>query len=105
MYEFAEDVGGLERSRYFGYSKDLYHFDHFMGEFANKYGMIIDHKAFEITESRRPENLAAGQNFHEIFVTVTSMQDEEFKLMFIMKIKDIGSKKGCWMTACLKLCS
>lgn len=29
MYEFAEDVGGLERSRYFGYSKDLYHFDHF----------------------------------------------------------------------------
>lgn len=31
MYEFAEDVGGLDRSRYFGYSKDLYHFDHFMG--------------------------------------------------------------------------
>lgn len=22
----------MERSRYFGYSKDLYHFDHFMGE-------------------------------------------------------------------------
>jgi hypothetical protein len=31
MYEFAEDVGGLDRSRYFGYPKDLYHFDHFMG--------------------------------------------------------------------------
>lgn len=31
MYEFAEDVGGLDRSHYFGYPKDLYHFDHFMG--------------------------------------------------------------------------
>jgi hypothetical protein len=31
MYEFAEDVGGLDRSMYFGYPKDLYHFDHFMG--------------------------------------------------------------------------
>lgn len=32
-YEFGEDIGGMERSRYFGYSKDLYHFDHFMGKF------------------------------------------------------------------------
>lgn len=31
-YEFGEDIGGLERSRYFGYSKDLYHFDHFLGK-------------------------------------------------------------------------
>ena len=31
MYEFGEDIGGLERSRYFGYSKDLYHRDHFDG--------------------------------------------------------------------------
>lgn len=34
MYEFGEDVGGLDRSRYFGFSKDLYHFDHFMGAAA-----------------------------------------------------------------------
>ena len=33
MYEFALDVGGLERSRYFGYSKDLYHLDHFAGNY------------------------------------------------------------------------
>lgn len=31
MYEWAEDVGGLDRSRYFGRSLDLYHFDHFQG--------------------------------------------------------------------------
>lgn len=31
-YEFAEEAGSMERSRYFGYSKDLYHFDHFLGD-------------------------------------------------------------------------
>jgi hypothetical protein len=34
LYEFAEDTGGMERSDYFGFSKDLYHFDHFMGTSA-----------------------------------------------------------------------
>lgn len=32
MYEFGETIGGLERCYYFGHGKDLYHFDHFMGE-------------------------------------------------------------------------
>ncbi len=31
MYEFGETIGGLDRCYYFGYGKDLYHFDHFMG--------------------------------------------------------------------------
>lgn len=29
-YEFGEDIGGLDPSVYFGFRKDLYHFDHFM---------------------------------------------------------------------------
>ena len=32
MYEFGETIGGLDRCYYFGYGKDLYHFDHFMGD-------------------------------------------------------------------------
>ena len=32
MYEFGETIGSLERCYYFGHGKDLYHFDHFMGE-------------------------------------------------------------------------
>jgi len=31
-YEFGLDIGGMERSNYFGLRRDLYHFDHFMGE-------------------------------------------------------------------------
>ena len=30
-YEYGLDIGGMDRSKYFGYPKDLYHFDHFMG--------------------------------------------------------------------------
>ncbi len=30
MYEFGEDIGGLDPSLYFGFKKDLYHFDHYM---------------------------------------------------------------------------
>ena len=37
MYEFGLDIGGMERSRYFGISKDLYHFDHFLGVCLNCY--------------------------------------------------------------------
>lgn len=34
MYEFGETIGGLDRCYYFGYGKDLYHFDHFMGNLS-----------------------------------------------------------------------
>lgn len=30
LYEFCVDAGQMDRSRYFGFSSDLYHFDHFM---------------------------------------------------------------------------
>jgi hypothetical protein len=30
LYEFAADAGDMERSRFFGISKDLYHLDHFL---------------------------------------------------------------------------
>ena len=31
-YEYGFDIGGLDPSLYFGFRKDLYHFDHFMGQ-------------------------------------------------------------------------
>jgi len=30
LYSFCRDAGSMERSKYFGYSKDLYHLDHFL---------------------------------------------------------------------------
>lgn len=41
MYDFGETIGGLDRCYYFGYGKDLYHFDHFMGEL--NHAMVLLH--------------------------------------------------------------
>lgn len=35
MYQFCGDADGMERSRYFGSSKDIYAFDHFMAAVAS----------------------------------------------------------------------
>eukprot|EP00892_Ulva_mutabilis_P009887 jgi/Ulvmu1/7270/UM035_0058.1 len=96
MYEFALDVGGLERSRYFGYSKDLYHLDHFAGEFANKFEDIIDHYGYKIVSSE-----PTVDGFHEVKAEVKSHCDSTVNVMFVMKVKDVGRTKGCWKTACL----
>lgn len=37
-----------------------------------------------------------------MFVDVQCDADTTVSLVFIMKMKDIGRYKGCWMTACLK---
>ena len=50
MYEFGWDIGGMERSRYFGYSKDLYHFDHFLVG-CSVIGDVLRNNVLEATPS------------------------------------------------------
>lgn len=57
----------------------------------------MDHDSFEIESSNSP-----APGFHEVFVNVQCDADTAMKLMFIMKMKEIGKNKGCWMTLCLK---
>lgn len=47
-YEFGEDIGGLDPSYYFGIRKDLYHFDHFMGQFQAKLPQLMDIARYDI---------------------------------------------------------
>lgn len=96
MYEFGEDVGGMDRSRYFGYGKDLYHFDHFMGEFLNKFKDIIDHSGFELEQGEESETLS------EVVAKVSMKQGGIASIQFTMKVKDIGRNKGRWMTKTIK---
>eukprot|EP00955_Chlamydomonas_euryale_P097402 365072-Chlamydomonas_euryale.AAC.20 len=42
LYEYAVDAGSMERSRYFGFSSDMYHFDHFMGKALWNFSDFID---------------------------------------------------------------
>lgn len=96
MYEFGEDVGGLDRSQYFGYGKDLYHFDHFMGEFSNKFQDIIDHNDFQLEQGEESEELS------HIIAQVLTKNGDTVSVQFIMKVKDIGRNKGKWMTKTIK---
>lgn len=64
MYEFGEDIGGLDPSFFFGFRKDLYHFDHFMvrhmfiperdhglfaqGQFQSKLPQLMDVARYEV---------------------------------------------------------
>ena len=95
MYEFGEDVGGLDRSRYFGYGKDLYHFDHFMGEFSNKFKDIIGHDGFKLEQGEQTDTIS------EIVAEVATTQGAS-RVQFTMKVKDVGRNKGRWMTKTIK---
>ncbi|CAL8471485.1 g11027 [Coccomyxa elongata] len=73
MYEFGWDIGGMERSRYFGYSKDLYHFDHFLGQFRNAFGDLVDADSCEIGKSRA----GTDDGTVEVDVTVKSSSTQQ----------------------------
>lgn len=127
MYEFGEDIGGMERSRYFGFSKDLYHFDHFMvsraclfgyfllrhyfmcsangcgdflqGQFQNAFPELINADSYELGQSSRSDE---GDGVR-VDVTVQQRGTTAGQgFCFVMKQKDIGRKKGCWMTKTIK---
>ena len=41
---------GLDPSWYFGFRKDLYHLDHFLGHFGNQLGELVDNCGFSVEE-------------------------------------------------------
>ncbi|KAL3161246.1 hypothetical protein ABBQ38_009610 [Trebouxia sp. C0009 RCD-2024] len=96
MYEFGETIGGLERCYYFGHGKDLYHFDHFMGQFQNAYPELMNLQSYVIEGTKFEEDV------HKVLVKVTSgVGGSESRFVFILAVKDVGTKKGALMTRCL----
>lgn len=97
MYEFSEDAGGMERSRYFGFSKDLYHFDHFLGTFWNRMGPLVYNKDFKLLTVQEVE---PGTWLIQVEVSGSAGQVEG-PYIFTMVQASFGRKKGCWMTKSL----
>jgi len=64
-YGFCEGSGSMERSRYFGYSKDLYHFDHFLGQFQNAFPELLGLESFEIVEVQEGDEPLVQVSFPE----------------------------------------
>ncbi|GLC40639.1 hypothetical protein PLESTB_000037600 [Pleodorina starrii] len=92
-YEFAADAGGMERSKYFGFSKDLYHLDHFLGMFGNMLGDLINNQSHELLQVAEPE---AG--VYVVRVRVVGPTGREGEYDFRMVRKELGRKAGSWMT-------
>ncbi|PNH02339.1 hypothetical protein TSOC_011694 [Tetrabaena socialis] len=107
-YEFAADAGGMERSRYFGFSKDLYHLDHFMGMFGNMMGELIGSRSHEILsvegEEAEAEAAKAGQGEGLAVaarVRVVGPAGGSGEYVFTLVRKELGRKAGAWMTKSL----
>ena len=41
MWEYSVESGNMERSRYFGISSDMYHYDHFIGKALKFFGPLV----------------------------------------------------------------
>ena len=93
MYQFAVEAGRMERSRYFGLSTDMYHFDHFMGKALHHFSDWINMQGYEIGE---PQLRDDGRT--NVEVEITNVVGEVSKWTFIMVQRTFGKYEGCWCT-------
>eukprot|EP00878_Enallax_costatus_P014078 GHUV01014723.1.p1 GENE.GHUV01014723.1~~GHUV01014723.1.p1 ORF type:complete len:200 (+),score=36.28 GHUV01014723.1:956-1555(+) len=108
MYEFAADAGSMERSRYFGFSKDLYHFDHFL-HFKVACAALVDCESYHILPEPPAavadiqQQLEPGMEAFYVYVVDSKGQDGGvFELKMVQQ--EFGLKQGCWMTkSCIKV--
>ncbi|KAI8464889.1 MAG: hypothetical protein J3K34DRAFT_438898 [Monoraphidium minutum] len=96
MYEFCYDAGSMERSRFFGFSKDLYHVDHFMGAIGNFCPELINCASYAIgPEQQRPDGGAAFR------VRVAAANGGAAAFDFVLQRQEWGLRKGSWQTKSL----
>ena len=91
----CQDIGGMERSVYFGRRKDLYHFDHFMGHFQNVYPELLTADSYSIDAAEQE-----AEDCQSVTVQVSSGETRS-TFRFLLVKKTIGKKKGSLMTRTL----
>ncbi|PRW57055.1 guanylyl and adenylyl cyclase family member [Chlorella sorokiniana] len=101
-YEFANDVGGLDPSMYFGFPKDLYHFDHFIGMFGTRLPELVNLSSFTIVGSRLDPESAAGPETAIVRVEVQHAQQAAAAFEFQLRRRRVGPRKGAWTTWMLR---
>jgi hypothetical protein len=90
MWEYAVEHGNMERSRFFGFSSDMYHFDHFIGKALNTYDAFVRNTGHEITQVSTMED---GRT--RVDVRVKDRVGEETEWIFIMVRRTFGKYEGC----------
>jgi len=100
MYEFGIDIGGLDPSFYFGFRKDLYHLDHFMGQFQTQLSDLVNLRSYCVVGIREEDGGGTGDHTWIVEVSVLSGPDnQEQKFEFHLRKKNVGARKGALMTA------
>ena len=93
MWEFSVESGNMERSRYFGVSSDMYHYDHFIGKALKYFGPMVRNRGATIEDvAEMPD----GRTM--VKVRVQDVVGEDTRWVFIMVKRSFGKYEGCWQS-------
>mmetsp|Transcript_97631 Transcript_97631/g.209482 ORF Transcript_97631/g.209482 Transcript_97631/m.209482 type:complete len:196 (+) Transcript_97631:75-662(+) len=95
MYSFCAGAGMLELHAYFGYEKDLYHEEHFVGKFKSTYGELIDHRGYVIESAQEQQDESGRGSYWVVRVSVTPPnKDEPVQVVFVVD----NGRRGVYLT-------
>jgi hypothetical protein len=94
MWAFSVESGNMERSRYFGITSDMYHYDHFIGKALKYFGPLVRNTGgiFFADVSK----MADGRTM--VKVRVNDIVGKPTYWIFIMVQRSFGRFEGCWQS-------
>ena len=93
MWEFSVESGNMDRSRYFGFSSDMYHFDHFLGKCLVNFDAFVFNTKHEILDEILMND---GRTLVRVIVTDKVGRDSFWA--FIMVKRTFSKYEGCWQS-------
>ena len=93
MWEFSVESGNMDRSRYFGFSSDMYHFDHFLGKCLVNFDAFVFNTKHEILDETLMND---GRTLVRVIVTDKVGRDSFWA--FIMVKRTFSKYEGCWQS-------
>ncbi len=93
MWEFSVESGNMDRSRYFGFSSDMYHFDHFLGKCLVNFDAFVFNTKHEILDEILMKD---GRTLVRVIVTDKVGSDTFWA--FVMVKRTFSKYEGCWQS-------
>ena len=93
MWEYSVESGNMDRSRYFGFSSDMYHFDHFLGKCLVNFEAFVFNAKHEIVDEI---SMKDGRTLVKAIVTDKVGNDSFWG--FVMVKRTFSKYKGCWQS-------
>jgi hypothetical protein len=90
MWEYAVEHANMERSRFFGFSSDMYHFDHFQGKALAQFADFVRNTGHEILGISTMDD---GRT--RVDVRVSDEVGAKSDWVFIMVKRTFGKYEGC----------